>query len=346
MAGRAVIYADLDSFFSSVEIKKRPELKGRPVIVGADGDPEKRGLVFAASYEARSSGVRSGMPLKKARKLCPDASFLPVDFEAYERESERFMAILSDYSPLVESFGLDEAFIDVMHDPGQEPFQRAVVIAREIKERVRRELGLTVSMGVAPNKLLAKMSSDHGKPDGFFTLDEKDVEKFLRDLPVRELCGVGQRVERRLKDLGINTVGELARTPWQHIEKNFGAEIGRTLHEHARGVDESLVVPFLEPGSLGREVTFEEDTSGLFIIKETLYALTEDVVSRLKAQGTKSTAVTIKIRFSDFKTLTRSAALETPTDSLNDIWVAALRLLESVDLPRTVRLVGVKVSGR
>lgn len=345
MAGRAVIHIDLDSFFASVEIKRRPELKGRPVVVGADGDPAKRGVVSAASYEARRFGIKAAMPLRQAKKLCPEAVFLPVDFAAYEEVSEKFMAILREYSQLVESFGLDEAFVEVLADPGGDPFKHALALSREMKDRVKRELGITASVGVAPNKLLAKMCSEVKKPDGYFVLGEGEVEKFLRDLPARKLWGVGAKTEKRLKDIGISTVGELARTPVEHIEKYFGPVIGRSLHEHARGVDESPVVPFYEPESMGREVTFEEDAADFHMLKETLYALTEDVTARLKAAGGKARTVTIKVRFSNFKTITRSHTTEEPTNSLNDIWSVALKLLEGVDMVRPVRLVGVKVSG-
>lgn len=345
MAGRAVIHVDLDAFFASVEIKKKPGLKGKPVIVGADGDPSKRGVVSAASYEARKFGVKSGIPLKKAYKLCPDGVFLPVDFESYESESEKFMAILRDYSPFVESFGLDEAFIEVIPEKEADPFPNALKIGREIKERIRKEMKLTASVGIGPNKLVAKMACDMNKPDGFLSIEEKDVEKVLRDMPVRELWGVGAKTGARLKDLGINTIGELAKTPVRHLERYFGPVIGRTLHEHARGVDASPVVPFHEPGSLGREVTFEEDASDFYLIKETLYALTEDVTARLKGLGYKCRTITLKIRYSDFKTITRSDTLVEETDSMNDIWASALRLLEAIDFPKPVRLAGVKLSG-
>ncbi len=340
---RAIIHADIDAFFASVELKKRPELKGKPVIVGGSGDPSKRGVVSAASYEARKYGVTSGMPLKTALRKCPEAAFLPVDFEAYEKESERFLPILRDYSPLVESFGLDEAFIEVMAENGADPFSHAPGIAEEIKKRVKKELGLTVSIGIGPNKLLAKTACDLGKPDGFFIIKEGEAEALFREMPVRKLWGVGPRIEKRLKDIGIKTIGELAKTQVTYLERTFGPNYGRTLHEHAKGIDNSPVVPFQEPQSMSREVTFEEDSGDLYIIKETLYALTEDLASRLKASGYKGKTVAIKIRFSDFKTITRETTFDKETDSLNDIWVSALKLLESTDLPKSVRLVGVKV---
>ena len=344
MKKRAVIHIDLDAFFASVELKKRPELRGRPVIVGGGGDPEKRGVVSAASYEARRFGVRSGMALRRAKKLCPEAVFLPVDFEAYEKESARFMELLRSYGAPVESFGLDEAFIEVVAGPDEDPFPAALRMARDIKRRVREELGLSSSAGIGPNKLLSKLASEMKKPDGFFVIRERDVEKVLGNLPVRRLWGVGPKTEKRLAGLGIRTIGELARVPLKHLERNFGPVFGRMLHEHARGVDKSPVVPFHEPGSMSREVTFEEDTGDLYIIKETLYELTKEVTERLKNERYRGRTVTIKVRFSDFQTITRSRTLEGVTDSLNDIWCAALGLLESVDISKRVRLVGVKVS--
>lgn len=338
---RAVIHVDLDAFFASVEIKKRPGLRGRAVVVGADGDPAKRGVVSAASYEARAFGVRSGMPLKRAHRLCPDAVFLPVDFEAYEKESERFMAILADYSLAVESFGLDEAFLEFR---GIDALKEAVRTAEEIRRRIKKELKLTASAGVGPNKLLAKMATGMKKPDGFFVIREEDVEALFREMPVRSLYGVGPKTEQKLKSSGIHTIGELARAPELFLMRNFGPNIGRTLHEHALGRDDSPVVAFYEPESLGREVTFEEDTFDAYIIKETLYALTEDVTARLKSIGKKCRTVAIKIRYGDFKTITRETTFPEATDSMNDIWKGALKLLESVEPARAIRLVGVKTA--
>ncbi len=344
MSGRSVIHADLDAFFVSVEIEKRHELRNRPVIVGAGGDPAKRGVVSAASYEARSFGVVSGMPLKRAYKLCPQAVFLPVDFESYEKDSERFMKILGDYSHLVESFGLDEGFVELQAVPGEDPFPAAIKVAREIKRRVRRELGLTASIGIGHNKLIAKTACDLGKPDGFSIIHEKDVPDVLRDMPVRKLWGIGPKTEKRLKDLGVKTVGELSKLPIQYLECNFGQNLGKTLYEHSRGIDNSPVVPFHEPDSISREVTIEEDTGDIYMIKETLYGLTEDLVARLKNMGYKGKTVTLKIRYSNFRTNTFQTTLSDFTDSMNDIWGSALKLLESVEFLEMVRLVGIKVS--
>ena len=345
MPHRAVIHIDLDAFFTSVELKRHPELKGKPIIVGGTGDPASRGVVSAASYEARKYGVRSGMPLKRAKRLCPEAVFLPVDFESYERESERFMAMLHEYTPLVESFGLDEAFLELeFAEPGKDTLPRALKTAEEIKWRIKKELGLTASAGIAPNKLLAKMASEMKKPDGLFCMKTNDVARIFRDLPVRRLPGVGPRTEARLLRMGIKTIGELADSEPLWLERNLGPTTGKTLHEHSRGIDASPVVPFHEPESVSREVTFEEDTGDIHFIRETLYELTEDVTSRLKERGYRCMAVTIKIRFSDFNTITRSTTLRELTDSMNDIWQATLTLLEETEFPGKVRLVGVKAS--
>ena len=345
MQKRAVIHIDLDAFFTSVEMKKRPSIKGRPVVVGADGDPEKRGAVSAASCEAMAFGVLPGMTLKKARKLCPEAVFLPVDFESYEKESERFFSILTEYSPLVESLGLDEAFIEFLPHDGGDPFPHAIEIAGEIKKRVKDELRLSSSVGVGPNKLLARLASEMKKPGGLFIIREDDVERILKDLPVARLRGVGQKTGKRLNSLGIYTVGEISKTPLQYLERNFGSDIGKALYEHSRGIDENPVVPFHEPGALSREVTFEEDTPDQHVVRETLYALTEDVVARLKRLGCKGKSVAIKMRYPDLETVSRSTILDTESDSLNDIWTTALRLLDASGSPKPVRLVGVKVAG-
>lgn len=344
MEKRAVIHADLDAFFASVEVKKRPALRGKPVVVGGRGDPTGRGVVSAASYQAREKGVKSGMPLKRAARLCPECVFLPVDFEAYERESERFLAILRDLSPLVESFGLDEAFVELAPGPS-DPFPAAVSAAREIKARVKEELRLSVTLGVGPNKLLAKLATGLGKPDGFFVIEPGKAASVMEDLPVRRLWGVGPKTESRLKKLGIKTIGELSRVPERFLVRNFGPNAGCTLYEHSRGEDTSPVVPFHEQESFSREVTFEEDTGEAYIIKETLYALAEDLVWRLKHEKRLASNVGIKIRYSDFETITRSRTLENPTDSMNDVWGAVLDLVGGVDMTKKVRLVGAKVAG-
>jgi DNA polymerase-4 len=345
MSERAVIHIDMDAFFASVELKRRPEVAGKPVIVGGGGDPTKRGVVSAASYEARKYGVKSGMPLRTALRLCPGAVFLPVDFEKYEKESLELMEILRSYAPIVESFGLDEAFLEIGGKGCLDAFQRALDTAMDIKRRVREELGLTCSIGIAPNKLLSKLASEMKKPDGLFVIKEEDVEETLKDLPVRRLWGVGPKTEKRLKFLGIKTIGELRKAPGLHLERYFGPAFGRTLSEHSRGIDKSPVVAFHEPNSISREVTFDEDTKDIYLLKETLFELTKDVVTRLRQEGYRGRTVTIKIRYADFETITRSQSIFELTDSTNDIWRGVLELFNKVGFPKKVRLVGVKVSG-
>ncbi len=342
---RAVIHVDMDAFFVSVELKRKKGLRGKPVIVGGDGDPQSRGVVSAASYEARRFGIHSGMALRRAKRLCPGAIFLPVDYALYEEESERFMDILREYTDLVESFGLDEAFVEMRCAPEEDPFEKAITTARKIKERIRCELKLTATVGVAPNKLLAKLATELAKPDGFMVIREEDVERVLRGLPVRKLWGVGEKTEKRLKFLGIQTVGELARTPLLHLVRYFGRAHGTMLHEYSRGVDTSPVVPFHEPNSMSREVTFEKDTRDVYFIKEVLYELTKDVAKRLREEGYRAKTFTIKIRYYDFKTITRSRTVVTPTDSLNDMWTVVAELVDRVDTTQPIRLVGVKASG-
>ncbi|MCK4846784.1 MAG: DNA polymerase IV [Deltaproteobacteria bacterium] len=349
MTERFVIHIDMDAFFASVELKRRPELKGEPMIVGGSGDPKSRGVVSAASYEARRFGVHSGMALKRAVKLCPKAVFLPVDFEAYEQASVELMEILGRHSRLVESFGLDEAFVELEplepEDGGAEDvFKRTLTAAREIKRSVTDELSLSSSVGIAPNKLLAKMASEMKKPDGFCVIKEKDVQKMLDPLAVRRLFGVGEKTEARLLSLGIKTIADLRRAPLKHIQHNFGRAAGASLHNHARGLDDSLVVAFHEPSSFSREVTFDSDTSDRHFIKETLYILTEDLVSKLKDSACLARSVTIKIRYEDFNTITRSNTSELAVKSMNDIWASVQGLLEKVEIDKKIRLVGVKVS--
>ncbi len=339
---RSVIHVDMDAFFASVELKKRPGLLGKPVIVGGSGDPTKRGVVSAASYEARKFGVKSGMALRVASRLCPEATFLPVDFAAYELESGRFMEILRDYTDLVESFGLDEAFVELKQDANEDPFQKTLNAAREIKKRVKDELGLSLSVGIGPNKLIAKLASDIKKPDGFTVIREKDIAKVLSKMPVRKLWGVGAKTEVRLKKLDIRTIGELSARMRPELEARFGKVFGQALYEHSRGIDSSPVVAFLEPCSRSREVTFECDTGDRHLVKETLRELTKDVVSGLRATGYRSGNVTIKIRYEDFQTITRSVTTSEATDSMDDFWFAVTGLLDKVEFTKKIRLVGVK----
>jgi len=283
--------------------------------------------------------------LKKAARMCPGAAFLPVDIAAYEAASERFMALVREYGPLVESFGLDEVFIEpVLTAATADPMAAGVEIAREIRSRAGRELGLAASAGVGPNKLLARMACERAKPDGLAVISAVDMDTLLGPLPIARLWGVSRRIETRLMELGLRTIGEVARTPVEHLVRNFGAAEGRTLHEHARGVDNSPVVPFAGPPAVSREVTFEAPLKDARLVRETLFALTEDVVARLKGGGKAASAVAIKVRFSDFETVTRSAGFDETTASPNTVRAAVGRLMDGVDTAKAVLLVGVMLS--
>jgi len=224
---RKIIHVDMDEFFARVEQLRRPELMGRPVVVGGDGDPRKRGVVSTASYEARKYGIRSAMPLRTAYRLCRKATFLPVDIAAYRKVSLRIMSILREYTPLVEPLGLDEAFLDVTHS-----VRSAREIGLELRDRIRRELNLVATVGIAPNKLVAKIAASQGKPDGFTIVEEEAVEEFLEDLPVRTLWGVGPKTENRLKRLGIRTIKELRGMNLERTgQQPSGGELGAPICE-------------------------------------------------------------------------------------------------------------------
>jgi len=336
---RRVLHIDMDAFFSSVEEKRHPELAGKPVVVGGEGDPTKRGVVSTASYEARKFGIRSAMPLRTAHKLCPDAIFLPVDYEEYSRVSEEVKAILSDFSPIMEDVGIDEAFLDIssIDKPSEE-------IAREIKKRIKNEIGLTCSIGIAPNKLLAKMASDMQKPDGLTIIVEDDIQSRIWPLSVRKLWGVGPKTEANLKEMGIQTVGDLASLSLDRLIEEFGQSYGSYLYEASRGIDESALVTHWEPKSISRETTFQRDVDNWQVIAKNLAELTKEVVINMKEEGYQGRTVTLKIRFNDFKTYTRSKTLNKHTDSEEEIRKAAFDCLGRVDLKKKVRLVGVRVS--
>lgn len=337
---RRILHIDMDAFFAAVEQKRHPELIARPVIIGGDGDPTKRGVVSTASYEARKFGIHSAMPLRTAYKLCPEAVFLPVDYEEYSRVSEKVKNILREFSPLMEDVGIDEAFLDIS---GSE--EASEEIAKKIKDKIKTELDLTCSIGIARNKLLAKIASDMKKPDGLTIISEGDIEKIIWPLPVRKLWGVGPKTEAYLKSMGINTIGELAAMPLEKLIGHFGASYGNYLYEASRGIDESPMVTHWEPKSSSREVTFQRDTSDWQIIAKTLAGIAKEVADDIKRAGYLCRTVTVKIRFEDFKTYTRAKTMPEFTDSNEIIRKAAFEALSRIELKKKVRLVGVRVSG-
>jgi len=329
----------MDAFFAAVEQKRRPELKGKPVVIGGSGDPTVRGVVSTANYEARKYGIHSAMPLKTAYKLCPHAVFLPVDMNEYARVSEIFKNVLRQFSPVMEDVGIDEAFLDLS---GIE--RSSEEIAREIKDGILKATGLTCSIGIAPNKLLAKMASEMQKPDGVTVITDKDMKNRIWPLPARKLWGVGPKTEAHLKELSIHTIGEIAALPLDKLTELFGNSYGNYLYEASRGVDDSLLVTHWEPKSISRETTFQSDTDHWQTIARNLADLTRETVAELKERGYKCRNVTVKIRFSDFKTHTRATTLATPTDSLEIIRKTAFYCLGNFDLKsKKVRLVGARL---
>jgi len=328
----------MDAFFAAVEQKRHPELRGKPVVIGGAGDPTKRGVVSTASYEARKYGIHSAMPLRTAYRLCPEAVFLPVDYDEYSRVSKIIKGILRSFTPLLEDVGIDEAFLDITDlNIGSEE------VAREIKKKIKDELHLTCSIGIAPNKLLAKIASDMKKPDGLTMVSEKDIERLIWPLPVRKLWGVGPKTEACLKDIGINTIGKLASKTLEELVADFGQSYGRYLYEASKGIDESPVVTHWEPKSMSREITFQTDTDNWQTIAKNLAELAQDVVDNMKQFGYKGKTITIKIRFSDFKTHTRAKTLDDFTDSIDIVRKAAFEALGRIELKKKVRLIGIKV---
>ncbi len=337
-AARRILHLDMDAFFAAVELLRRPELAGKPVVIGGRGDPTRRGVVSTATYEARAFGIRSAMPLRTAYKLCPHAVFLPVDFALYHQYSAKFKAVMQSVSPMLEDRGVDEAFLDItdLDRPSED-------IAREIKARIRAETGLTCSIGIAPNKLLAKMASELEKPDGLTVLDARDVEPRIWPLGARKLPGIGPKTEARLAALGVHTIGELAAWPIERLVDELGRSYGMYLYDAARGIDDDPIVTHWEPKSRSRETTFQEDVGDWQRIASTLAALAREVAEDLREEGYRGRAIGIKVRFADFETHTRVKTLPEPTASETAIRKAAFECLGRLKLDRRVRLLGVRV---
>lgn len=336
---RAIIHVDMDAFFAAIEEQRHPAYKGKPLVVGGRGNPRERGVVSTANYEARRFGIESGMPLRVALRKCPLATFLPVDFRKYIEVSARLKAILRDYTPLIESWGLDEAFLDVS---GSE--RSAVEIALEIKERIKEELGLTGSVGVAQNKLLAKMASSMNKPNGLTALTGKNASRLISSLPVSKLLWVGKKTTARLKAMGVETIGDLRKTSLTRLREHFGPASSEMLYRYSRGIDESPVVPYQEPKSISHETTFQIDTKNMKIIKDVLFRFAKALEKELTRKGFKGRTVTVKIRYKNFTTHTRAYTLSKLTRSAEAIYEAALKMLDKFDFEREVRLVGLRLS--
>ena len=333
---RTILHADMDAFYASVEVLDNPSLRGKPVIVG--GDPDARGVVSAASYEARTFGVHSAMPLRTAARLCPHGVFLPGRFDRYRELSRQVMRIFASYTPLVEPISLDEAFMDVT--ASRAAFGDGETIARALKKRVLAEAGLVVSVGVATNKLCAKIGSDLRKPDGLVVVAPGDEATFLAPLPVSRLWGVGPQSRQALADYGVTTIGQLAAVSEGTLRRRFGTH-GVELRLRAQGVDPARVVSSQAPKSIGHELTFNHDVTDPARLDATLLDLAESVASRLRHHHMAAGGVQLKLRYEGFDTITRQAPLghqARDSEPLYELGVALLH--KALGSDRAVRLIG------
>lgn len=336
-----LIHLDMDAYYASVEIRERPELAARPVVVG--GSPEGRGVVAAANYEARKYGVHSAMPMATALRRCPELVVLRVRMDLYAAESKRIHAIIGRYTPLIEPLSLDEAFVDAR--ASIKLFGSVEDIARRIKREIRDELGLTASIGVAPVKFAAKIASDLGKPDGFLVIQPAGLRAFLDPLPVSRLWGVGKVGERTLHGLGLHTIADVAGRDEVFMERHFGKH-GLHLLRLAHGIDPRGVVPEQETKSVSNEMTFAADIADRDELRALLLQLTEQVAWRLRNHGLKGRTVQLKARYADFTTVTRAHTLDAPTDATDALWRAVAPLLDRLPRPdQPLRLIGMRVSG-
>ena len=338
---RIILHIDMDAFFISVEERDDPYLRGKPAAVCGS---LSRSVVTSANYEARPFGLRAGMPVQEAKRKCPSLILVEGNHSKYTETSARIFSIMKDYTPLVEVASIDEAYLDVTQSILL--FKSALHIAQSIKERIREKEQLTCSIGVAPNKLLAKLGSRLQKPDGLVVIEKEKVEEILKDLPVSSLHGIGPKLEEALKFIGISTCGQLGKVHVSFLKKRFGV-IGERLHEMGLGVDDSPVVPFDEEEdakSISHSVTLEEDTSDSTLLRKVLLQLSERVSRRMRKDGFYGKRVALTVRYSDFYTFSKQKTISRWINSGNEIFQEVLEIFESIHHPEPIRLLGVGVS--
>jgi len=341
MDDRIILHVDMDAFFISVEQRDDPALRGKPAAVCGS---LSRSVVTSATYEARPYGIRAGMSIQEAKKRCPQLILVKGDHSKYTETAARIFSILKDYTPLVEIASIDEAYLDITRSLLL--FKSLLSISQSIKDRIREEEQLTCSIGVAPNKLLAKLGSRLKKPDGLTIIGKEEVEKILKDLPVSSLHGIGPKLTEELKSIGIFTCGQLGRFPVPQLTKRFGV-IGERLHEMGLGLDDSPVVPLDEEEdakSISHSVTLEEDTSDPNLLKKVLLQLSERVSRRMRRDGFYGRRVTLTLRYSDFYTFSKQKTLSGWINSGNEIFHHSFGIFESIPHPKPIRLLGVGVS--
>jgi len=335
---RWIIHADMDAFYASVEILDNPELQGKPVIVGGSSS---RGVVSTCSYEARKFGVHSAMPILTARKLCPHGIYLPVRMNRYLEMSSKIMGIFHDISPVVEQLSVDEAFLDMTGTEGL--YGSIESAAWLIKNRIKRELGLTVSVGIAPNKFLAKLASDLEKPDGFTMIPHDKAAEIIAPMPINKIFGIGQTTVEALKKYNIITIGQLRAADRTFVAKVFGKNT-ESIYQKTWGIDDRPVVPESIRKSVGRENTFENDLLGFDECRPEILKLSEQVGYRLRKHGFCGNTLTLKVKYNDFKLITRSTTSESGVVYDEDIYKLAIGLLKNINFSKGIRLLGVTVS--
>lgn len=341
----SIIHLDLDAFFASVEQRDNPAYRGKPLIVGGISSGKgnsNRGVVCAASYEARKYGVHAGMPIWEARQKCPQGIFIPTQMNKYSEASKKFFQICSTYTPLIEPLSIDELFLDV--SGCESLFGSSEIIGRKIKKRVHQELGIKVSVGIAENKFLAKIATNLGKPDGFYIIPSKDIQKILYPLPVSSLWGIGKKTEELLKKSGIYLVEQLARMPDSILENLLGKN-GKKMKLLAQGIDESPVTPPSKAKSIGKETTFGTNITEKAVLVKELLKISQMVGYTARKKGYKGRTITLKIRFHNFITLNKSMTLENSTNIDDLIFKTVVRLLDKINIKKGgVRLLGIKLS--